>query len=135
MKATGQNQGVEIAVYASFGRQHARAVIGHGEEKMQTCNERSNRNPHTYARACGAKQNKGGCREERTHADQPQNAGEAQALPRPVPSEVVNDAEQYKDDHAPGGTHEPLSGRSEEHTSELQSLMRISYAVFCLNKK
>src|SRR3546814_5732412 len=26
-------------------------------------------------------------------------------------------------------------GRSEEHTSELQSLMRISYAVFCLQKK
>src|SRR3546814_10576167 len=31
----------------------------------------------------------------------------------------------------PGG----LLYRSEEHTSELQSLMRISYAVFCLNKK
>src|SRR3546814_7701046 len=30
-----------------------------------------------------------------------------------------------------GGEH----GRSEEHTSELQSLMRISYAVFCLKKK
>src|SRR3546814_10064193 len=32
----------------------------------------------------------------------------------------------------------PINGdnrRSEEHTSELQSLMRISYAVFCLNKK
>src|SRR3546814_10457391 len=29
----------------------------------------------------------------------------------------------------------PLAGRSEEHTSELQSLMRISYAVFCLQKK
>src|SRR3546814_1471923 len=28
-----------------------------------------------------------------------------------------------------------LLGRSEEHTSELQSLMRISYAVFCLKKK
>src|SRR3546814_8946489 len=28
-----------------------------------------------------------------------------------------------------------LSKRSEEHTSELQSLMRISYAVFCLKKK
>src|SRR3546814_7306653 len=28
-----------------------------------------------------------------------------------------------------------ISGRSEEHTSELQSLMRISYAVFCLKKK
>src|SRR3546814_2274181 len=30
---------------------------------------------------------------------------------------------------------EPTSPRSEEHTSELQSLMRISYAVFCLKKK
>src|SRR3546814_6552956 len=31
---------------------------------------------------------------------------------------------------------EPVNaGRSEEHTSELQSLMRISYAVFCLKKK
>src|SRR3546814_2648383 len=37
------------------------------------------------------------------------------------------------------GTHTPDDrveiGRSEEHTSELQSLMRISYAVFCLKKK
>src|SRR3546814_2553462 len=30
---------------------------------------------------------------------------------------------------------EPRPGRSEEHTSELQSLMRISYAVFCLKQK
>src|SRR3546814_10766969 len=30
---------------------------------------------------------------------------------------------------------EALGFRSEEHTSELQSLMRISYAVFCLKKK
>src|SRR3546814_5039494 len=30
---------------------------------------------------------------------------------------------------------ETEAGRSEEHTSELQSLMRISYAVFCLKKK
>src|SRR3546814_8645282 len=29
----------------------------------------------------------------------------------------------------------PVKSRSEEHTSELQSLMRISYAVFCLKKK
>src|SRR3546814_6326870 len=29
----------------------------------------------------------------------------------------------------------PVGNRSEEHTSELQSLMRISYAVFCLKKK
>src|SRR3546814_9192957 len=33
-----------------------------------------------------------------------------------------------------GGVHVALA-RSEEHTSELQSLMRISYAVFCLKKK
>src|SRR3546814_3578472 len=31
--------------------------------------------------------------------------------------------------------HDDGIGRSEEHTSELQSLMRISYAVFCLKKK
>src|SRR3546814_9946426 len=30
---------------------------------------------------------------------------------------------------------QPVALRSEEHTSELQSLMRISYAVFCLKKK
>src|SRR3546814_2611295 len=35
------------------------------------------------------------------------------------------------DDHQHAGSH---AGRSEEHTSELQSLMRISYAVFCLKK-
>src|SRR3546814_2801996 len=31
--------------------------------------------------------------------------------------------------------HHPVGARSAEHTSELQSLMRISYAVFCLKKK
>src|SRR3546814_1739527 len=34
-----------------------------------------------------------------------------------------------------GGGVAGISARSEEHTSELQSLMRISYAVFCLKKK
>src|SRR3546814_10517121 len=34
-----------------------------------------------------------------------------------------------------GATSIRLGSRSEEHTSELQSLMRISYAVFCLKKK
>src|SRR6056297_3676343 len=33
------------------------------------------------------------------------------------------------------GTTNPQTSRSEEHTSELQSLRRISYAVFCLKKK
>src|SRR3546814_4852786 len=35
----------------------------------------------------------------------------------------------------PLGQETPARQRSEEHTSELQSLMRISYAVFCLKKK
>src|SRR3546814_5058481 len=35
----------------------------------------------------------------------------------------------------PGMGSAPAQDRSEEHTSELQSLMRISYAVFCLKKK
>src|SRR3546814_9023335 len=35
----------------------------------------------------------------------------------------------------PVGEQHAEKGRSEEHTSELQSLMRISYAVFCLKKK
>src|SRR3546814_7888749 len=47
------------------------------------------------------------------------------------------------DENVPGaviGRDEPIATglvepRSEEHTSELQSLMRISYAVFCLKKK
>src|SRR3546814_10411376 len=39
-------------------------------------------------------------------------------------------------DHGVGAAREPIDDlRSEENTSELQSLMRISYAVFCLNKK
>src|SRR3546814_2708303 len=39
--------------------------------------------------------------------------------------------------HAPHGrkVKHGIQQRSEEHTSELQSLMRISYAVFCLKKK
>src|SRR3546814_9048943 len=43
---------------------------------------------------------------------------------------MIDTADAYND-----GKNEELVGRSEEHTSELQSLMRISYAVFCLKKK
>src|SRR3546814_4510010 len=39
------------------------------------------------------------------------------------------------DFHRPPTEHYITRVRSEEHTSELQSLMRISYAVFCLNQK
>src|SRR3546814_4687909 len=48
----------------------------------------------------------------------------AQAITR----EEVRDRAQHRPDHV--GAH-----RSEEHTSELQSLMRTSYAVLCLKKK
>src|SRR3546814_8489910 len=46
-------------------------------------------------------------------------------------------ADRRGDPQAEGeGADDPAGGaRSEEHTSELQSLMRISYAVFCLKKK
>src|SRR3546814_8449811 len=53
-------------------------------------------------------------------------------LPAPRPSRPEDPA------RAPArhlGKRQDLCRRSEEHTSELQSLMRISYAVFCLKKK
>src|SRR3546814_4894947 len=56
----------------------------------------------------------------------------------PVTEVVYNptDAASSKDLGGAGGeTLNDNTARSEEHTSELQSLMRISYAVFCLKKK
>src|SRR3546814_10247104 len=44
-----------------------------------------------------------------------------------------NGQKDKRDDEHADQPHEQF--RSEEHTSELQSLMRISYAVFCLKKK
>src|SRR3546814_3928918 len=41
----------------------------------------------------------------------------------------------FQEEGAIGTATTPCMFRSEEHTSELQSLMRISYAVFCLTKK
>src|SRR3546814_3123092 len=51
---------------------------------------------------------------------------------------VADDVDEiYRDILDPGieAHRNPSALRSEEHTSELQSLMRISYAVFCLKKK
>src|SRR3546814_2579776 len=54
------------------------------------------------------------------------------------PQRIGNDADG-RERHRGGGDdrrqQQPEDRRSEEHTSELQSLMRISYAVFCLKKK
>src|SRR3546814_5247433 len=44
-------------------------------------------------------------------------------------------AEGYFTETTPYDPRSPYSARSEEHTSELQSLMRISYAVFCWKTK
>src|SRR3546814_4958494 len=56
----------------------------------------------------------------RTGVGEPEDLGPADALPRGA---------------AASGRDRRLPDRSEEHTSELQSLMRISYAVFCLKQK
>src|SRR3546814_7775943 len=62
------------------------------------------------------------------------------SLPRVVACSPLQQIAHQQIDRQVGVTH--LGGlcgvealRSEEHTSELQSLMRISYAVFCLKKK
>src|SRR3546814_9704190 len=54
-----------------------------------------------------------------------------------APEEIAN-AARYLALEAPAsmtGAVIDINGETEEHTSELQSLMRISYAVFCLKKK
>src|SRR3546814_6256241 len=51
------------------------------------------------------------------------------------PGPGIDLKQEIGDLHARQSVIGSATGRSEEHTSELQSLMRISYAVFCLNKK
>src|SRR3546814_2392708 len=55
----------------------------------------------------------------------------------PVRMLVFTKTAGFRHDSIPAAvdTLRALGDRSEEHTSELQSLMRISYAVFCLKKK
>src|SRR3546814_4208542 len=53
--------------------------------------------------------------------------------PRPVRGRRCRNLPDRR--RAAGNAGARQAGRSEEHTSELQSLMRISYAVFCLKKK
>src|SRR3546814_10428636 len=50
-------------------------------------------------------------------------------------SQLLKNPPKYIDDMTYIRIENDLILRSEEHTSELQSLMRISYAVFCLKKK
>src|SRR3546814_1410186 len=78
----------------------------------------------------------------RSHA----NAGAGLELEQPDRQQAGEDHQHEPGVQAPeASVHQPVierhvgtqiaQDRSEEHTSELQSLMRISYAVFCLKKK
>src|SRR3546814_1597585 len=66
-------------------------------------------------------------------------AGDDDARLRAHPQHVVGRGAGFGDQRClcavQIGDNRAHQGRSEEHTSELQSLMRISYAVFCLKKK
>src|SRR3546814_3966607 len=65
-----------------------------------------------------------GQRHRRVGRGHAQRLGRVSEVEQPVPESLVEVVD-----------HLETAARSEEHTSELQSLMRISYAVFCLNKK
>src|SRR3546814_10836070 len=72
--------------------------------------------------------------EHRSHAGGSRPA--IQRHPRTHPPDRGQGAEEAEaSEPQPEDAEFPGSIRSEEHTSELQSLMRISYAVFCLKKK
>src|SRR3546814_2604957 len=60
-----------------------------------------------------------------------QRTGEKRNAPAEIEELRVAQCFRQQQEHAAGADE----ARSEEHTSELQSLMRISYAVFCLKKK
>src|SRR3546814_9001587 len=93
-------------------------------------------------------------RDDRAHAGGAvRQAGALEAIARDIGDGARADIDVHVQEHAVhvdarlAGLHifgfaegqpvpvERIAGRSEEHTSELQSLMRISYAVFCLKKK
>src|SRR3546814_9248294 len=65
----------------------------------------------------------------------PQIATFNQPVRTPPATQRVMDGQALPPAVASPSTGRRYMVRSEEHTSELQSLMRISYAVFCLNKK
>src|SRR3546814_10088336 len=64
----------------------------------------------------------------------PSTKRQSASVVRDAPSMRIAEAKERRN-LTPLTVNEPLICRSEEHTSELQSLMRISYAVFCLKKK
>src|SRR3546814_7897378 len=77
-----------------------------------------------------------GVENETTHPRRRHRRSRPDRLLAAVPHRFGRDARQGPAGHpAVARTADGEGPRSEEHTSELQSLMRISYAVFCLKKK
>src|SRR3546814_10497190 len=73
---------------------------------------------------------------ERAHIGaMPHVAGEALGIRDRDAAGRADGVELLWERHSEASTTTIISPRSEEHTSELQSLMRISYAVFCLKTK
>src|SRR3546814_9349531 len=72
-------------------------------------------------------------RSDAVAADEARQGRQESPVPRPRPCAQGQAERQAARDRRPSAAR--ADARSEEHTSELQSLMRNSYAVFCLKKK
>src|SRR3546814_2174145 len=73
--------------------------------------------------------------EQLVEPDAPRRARTRHASLRPSSSSAASPAKGLCGEGVRRGARSGRGGRSEEHTSELQSLMRSSYAVFCLERK
>src|SRR3546814_2091179 len=67
----------------------------------------------------------------RSHSGNTDRPARASRIP---PGYRIRPGNRETHEHRGDGSQPPRDCRSEEHTSELQSLMRISYAVFCLKR-
>src|SRR3546814_8384997 len=77
-----------------------------------------------------------GAAERERSGDRTRQPAAQRGRARPAPADAGGGLAARQPLPDPGtGAHRAAPPRSEEHTSELQSLMRISYAVFCLKKK
>src|SRR3546814_5544116 len=79
----------------------------------------------------GEQQRHGGAARRGARVDRPRGLSRRAGFPR----SRRTDAPARRHDQGGARLGDGPYGRSEEHTSELQSLMRISYAVFCLKEK
>src|SRR3546814_9265464 len=109
-----------------------------GADKPSAAHDRSGEHRTTAGSACACELRRARCRDFRSERNQSMTrllfvSASALALAacagKTPPPAIHYDAAAFR------AAVEEAEPRSEEHTSELQSLMRISYAVFCLKKK